>query len=78
MKKTNYRQAVIQTLFYMGISPKAITDNSNFSKDLGLDSLDISELMMELELKLKVEIPFYEVEKIQTVKEAVDFLNQQL
>lgn len=78
MTKTSLKQEVVHTLGLMGIAPKAITDNSNFSKDLGLDSLDISELMMEFELKFNVEIPYNEAEKIQTVRQAIDYLNQQL
>ena len=45
-----------------------------FVDDLGADSLDVVELVMELESKFDVEIPDEEAEKISTVKDVVDYI----
>lgn len=78
MKKINLKREVISTVAMMGIAQKAITDQSDFIKDLGLDSLDISELMMEFELKFNIEIPYTDAEKIKTVRQAINYLNQHI
>ena len=58
----------------MGIAQKALTSNASFIKDLGLDSLDFAELLMELERVFSVNIPVVEVENLQTVQEAVLYI----
>lgn len=62
----------------MGIATKALTPNASFIKDLGLDSLDFAELLMELELVFAVEIPVVEAENLRTVQEAVQFINHKI
>ncbi len=49
---------------------------SNFVEDLGADSLDVVELVMALEEKFEIEIPDSEAEKIQTVKDVVDYIEK--
>jgi acyl carrier protein len=49
---------------------------SRFTEDLGADSLDVVELVMALEERFSIEIPDEETEKIQTVKDAVDFIEK--
>ena len=51
-----------------------IKPESSFINDLGADSLDLVELVMELEQKFDLDIPEEEVEKIQTVGQAVEFI----
>ena len=51
-----------------------ITMDSLIVDDLGADSLDVVELIMRLEEKFSVEIPDEEAEKIQTVGDAVKFI----
>jgi acyl carrier protein len=55
-----------------------VTDESSFVEDLGADSLDTVELIMEFEDEFGVEIPDEEAEKISTVGEAVAFLEKLL
>lgn len=50
---------------------------TNFINDLGADSLDIVELVMELEEEFDMSIPDEDAEKIRTVGEAVDYIKQQ-
>ena len=55
-----------------------VSDESSFVEDLGADSLDTVELIMEFEDEFGVEIPDEEAEKISTVGEAIAFLDKLL
>ena len=55
-----------------------ITMESMIVEDLGADSLDVVELIMRLEEKFDVEIPDEDAEKIQTVGDAVKFIEAKL
>jgi len=54
-----------------------ITQESVIVDDLGADSLDVVELIMRLEEKFDIEIPDEEAEKIQTVGDAVNYIDSQ-
>ena len=58
----------------LGIEEPEITDSASFTNDLGADSLDTVELIMEFEKEFNVSIPDEEAEKIQTVGDAVAYL----
>jgi acyl carrier protein len=62
----------------LGVSEEKITPEASFINDLGADSLDTVELMMELEEAFGVSIEDEEAEKIQTVKDAVEYLEKKL
>jgi acyl carrier protein len=55
-----------------------ITRNTNFTSDLNADSLDLVELVMELEERFDIQIPDDQAEKIHTVGQAVDMINKGL
>jgi acyl carrier protein len=55
-----------------------VTDESSFVEDLGADSLDTVELIMEFEDEFGVEIPDEEAEKISSVGEAIAYLEKLL
>ena len=55
----------------LGVEKEKIKPESNFVNDLGADSLDTVELVMELEEEFDISIPDDAAEKIQTVGEAV-------
>jgi acyl carrier protein len=55
-----------------------VTDESSFVEDLGADSLDTVELIMEFEDEFGVEIPDEDAEKILTVGEAIAYMNKML
>ncbi len=61
---------------HLGVDASKVTDNASFIDDLGADSLDTVELVMAFEEEFGVEIPDDSAEKIVTVKDAVDFINQ--
>jgi len=58
----------------LSCNPDEVKPESKFVEDLGADSLDVVELVMALEEKFGVEIPDDQAEKIQTVQNAVDFI----
>ena len=59
------------------IDESEVTNESNFMSDLGADSLDTVELIMEFEKEFDVQIPDDEAEKITTVGEAIKYLEDQ-
>mgnify|MGYP001554456817 CR=1 FL=1 len=58
----------------LGLSEDQIKTDSKFIEDLGADSLDLVELVMAMEEEFQTEIPDEEVEKIRTVKNAVEYV----
>nr|WP_319000978.1 acyl carrier protein [Clostridium estertheticum] len=58
----------------LNIDEEEIKIESSFMNDLGADSLDIVELIMELEEKYDIEIPDEDVEKIATVGDIVEYI----
>lgn len=58
----------------MGVSADQITEAASFTNDLGADSLDTVELIMELENKFDIRIPDEDAEKIATVGDAVKYI----
>ena len=59
------------------ISADEINLDSSFIDDLGADSLDIVELVMAMEDSFEMDIPDEEAEKIQTVRNAIDYIKAQ-
>ena len=60
----------------LGVSKEQITPETSFINDLGADSLDTVELVMELEEEFEINIPDDAAEKIQTVGQAVEFIEK--
>ncbi|MEN8374850.1 MAG: acyl carrier protein [Gemmatimonadota bacterium] len=60
----------------LGIEPEKVTEEASFVEDLGADSLDIVELVMAFEEEFGVDIPDEEAEKLQTVGDAIAYLNE--
>jgi acyl carrier protein len=58
----------------LGVDEGDVTFDASFREDLEADSLDLVELIMELEEQFGMEIPDEEAEKITTVEEAVDYV----
>ncbi len=65
------KQIVVEKL---GVEESEVTPNASFVEDLGADSLDLVELVMEFEEAFKIEIPDEDAEKIRRVQEAVDYI----
>ena len=62
----------------LNIEASQITPNANFIKDLGIDSLDYIELIMEFEQEFNIRIPDTEGEQIKTVGQAVTYIENKL
>ncbi len=60
----------------LGVDEKDVTPEASFTNDLGADSLDIVELIMELEKDFDVTIPESEAENIVTVGDAINYIEK--
>jgi len=56
----------------LGVDESEVTPQASFTSDLGADSLDTVELIMELEKEFNISIPDEEAEKISTVSDAIE------
>ena len=65
------KEVVVEQL---SVSADEVKEDAKFVEDLGADSLDVVELVMALEEKFDIEIPDDEAEKIQTVKDVLDYV----
>ena len=62
----------------LGVSEDEVTMNASFVDDLGADSLDLVELVMALEEEFGQEIPDEDAEKIVTVKDAIEYIQERM
>lgn len=58
----------------IGKSPNEIRDDATFIEDLGLDSLDLVDMIMKLEEEFGISIPDEDLDKIRTVKDAINYI----
>ena len=59
----------------LGVNETEVTENAKFIDDLGADSLDTVELIMQFEEEFGLEIPDEDAENILSVKQALDYIN---
>jgi acyl carrier protein len=59
----------------LSVEKEKVVPNASFVDDLGADSLDLVELIMAMEEGFDIEIPDEEAEKIATVQDAIDYVN---
>lgn len=62
----------------LGIAESEITPEANFVKDLGIDSLDYAEIVMEFEQSFDIRIPDEDAEKMQTYGQAVKYIESKV
>jgi acyl carrier protein len=60
----------------LGISSTEVTPDANFIKDLGIDSLDYAEIVMEFEQAFDIRIPDTDAEMFETIQAAVNYIDQ--
>ncbi|HQQ95124.1 MAG TPA: acyl carrier protein [Bacteroidia bacterium] len=58
----------------LGVDEKEVTPTASFTNDLGADSLDTVELIMEFEKEFNIAIPDEQAEKIATVGDAISYI----
>ena len=61
----------------LGVDEAEVTDSASFTNDLGADSLDTVELIMEFEKEFDIQIPDDKAENIATVKDTISFIEAQ-
>jgi acyl carrier protein len=72
----NTTEAITEILVdKLGISSTEVTPDANFIKDLGIDSLDYAELVMEFEQVFDIKIPDTDAENFETIKDAVSYID---
>jgi acyl carrier protein len=67
------KQIIVEQL---QVDEAEVTPAASFQEDLGADSLDVVELVMQFEEAFDLEIPDEDAEKIKTVKDAVDYIDK--
>ena len=71
----NTREQVIDIIVNkLGVEREAVVESASFTNDLGADSLDTVELIMEFEREFEINIPDNQAENISTVGEAISFV----
>jgi acyl carrier protein len=60
----------------LGVDENEVTESASFTNDLGADSLDTVELIMEFEKEFNIAIPDDQAEKIGTVGEAIKYIEE--
>ncbi|GAB4047577.1 acyl carrier protein [Spirosoma litoris] len=69
------KERVIEILHGFGVQETAITDQTHFTRDLGLDSLDTVDLIMQLEQEFGIRIPDEDYDKLTTMKGVMAYLH---
>ena len=77
-KRQEVLEAIKEHLAQRGIEAGDVSESSDLSKDLGLDSLDTVELTLGLEERFGIEIPDTELEGVATVGDAVTLIEKKL
>lgn len=72
---TRVKEIILKEL---GIEAEKVTLEASFIDDLGADSLDIVDMLMVFEEEFDLEIPEEDAENITTVKEAVDYIEENI
>ncbi|HET7583801.1 MAG TPA: acyl carrier protein [Gemmatimonadaceae bacterium] len=62
----------------LGVEREKLTDGASFMEDLGADSLDTVELVMEFEKEFNIDIPDEDAEKLRTVGDALRYLHEKV
>ena len=60
----------------LGVEREKLTNEASFIEDLGADSLDIVELVMEFEKEFNIDIPEEDAEKLRTVGDALKYMQE--
>jgi acyl carrier protein len=78
VEKTVERRVIEIIVEQLGVSEEEVTLEASFIEDLGADSLDLVELIMAMEEEFGIEISDEDAEKIQTVQDVVNYINEHM
>ncbi|PGH40267.1 MAG: acyl carrier protein [Candidatus Nephrothrix sp. EaCA] len=62
----------------LGVPESVLTSDASLEKDLGIDSLDYAEIIMELEQQFNIRIPDKDIRKIETIGQAAEYVKMKL
>lgn len=78
MEKSVERRVIEIIVEQLGVSEEEVTPEASFIDDLGADSLDLVELIMAMEEEFGLEISDEDAEKIQTVQDVINYINERI
>lgn len=79
MPKEEIQKTITEILVEkLGIAETEVTPDASFIKDLGIDSLDYAELVMEFEQSFNIRIPDTDAEKLSTINHAVSYISAKM
>jgi len=78
VEKSVERRVIEIIVEQLGVSEEEVTMEASFIDDLGADSLDLVELIMAMEEEFGLEISDEDAEKIQTVQDVVNYINEHI
>ena len=78
MEKTVERRVIEIIVEQLGVGENEVVPEASFVDDLGADSLDLVELIMALEEEFSLEISDEEAEKIRTVQDVINYVNEHI
>lgn len=62
----------------LGVPETVLTPDASLERDLGIDSLDYAEIVMEMEQQFNIRIPDEDVSKLETIGQAVEYVKRKL
>ncbi|MCA9519862.1 MAG: acyl carrier protein [Myxococcales bacterium] len=71
-----HEQVVALICQQLEVEPQQVTTTADIIKDLGADSLDVVQLVLEMETQFDVEIPLEDVEKLRSVQDVFDYVDK--
>ena len=71
--KERLRDIIVE---HLDVEPEDVVEDALFIEDLGADSLDLVELLMDVEEEFDIEIPDEDAEKMNTVKQVQDYIEK--
>ncbi|MGQ9695691.1 MAG: acyl carrier protein [Thermodesulfobacteriota bacterium] len=78
MEKSVERRVIEIIVEQLGVNEEEVTSEASFIDDLGADSLDLVELIMAMEEEFGLEISDEDAEKIQTVQDVINYINERI
>jgi acyl carrier protein len=78
MANSEIKELLRELLDYRMLDNEELKEESKFKEDLGMDSLDATELFLETENRLKIEFSATEIAACQTVKDAIDLIDSKV
>jgi len=79
MDKIEIQEKLVEILSrHTSVDPSAVTPEKHLKFDLGLDSLDVAEMVYEMEETFGIQIPDDSADKIQKISDTVDFIHQKM